>query len=764
MDQPEYADLDGDERIEVEEVFEQEAWSETLGSSEEQPVGGPAPLSPAEGFESAIDRPRTSLFYRLGLLVVAVTMLALPALYVGMIGAVGYGTYYHATENRDRIFAIGGAVGVGSGRTRGMILLFKGLVYFGPIVVGGATILCFLKPFFARRPPKPEPYGLNRDAEPELYAFIETLCDVVGAPRPKRIELDCDLNAAAGFDRVSGGMSRNNLVLVIGLPLVAALNLRQFAGVLAHELGHFTQGAGMRASLLINSVDGWFARAAFERDSWDDALDDIDEDAFWLIGLLALLAQFGIWCSRLALRVLILFGHGISCFFSRQMERNADAYQCKVAGSDTFENTMVEIETLGRISGAAQDELVMRFISGHPLPDNLPAYFQEQATAFPANLRREIENRVGFAKTGLFDMHPSAAERVHQARRMDEPGVFHLEGPASGLFSRFEVPAKIVTLIHYQQAWGLSVTPAALFSLKQSVKAAVKKSVDARELIDRHLFGIEELMRPIAGQEEIPASDDPPRDIAALQAIPAELEEFRAVTARAAERFRAAGEREKRANRAHAALSFGAPPEPQLEWGSDATLEDALAEIEAARAEMAAARLEAGRTIDGLRRRLFLALSLLKSPAAAEGFVTREELLKSLADSWPSLTTLDEQYGTERQLAWFHDRLGALLAAYAAGFTAPEIALEVSRTAFDAQTAQSGIQQATSGLEHPLVKSKGRLAVKLNLDRDGLEPDQARGIHDRAGDLLTRLDTLYDEALGDLVYIAEEVETFFAPG
>jgi Zn-dependent protease with chaperone function len=36
------------------------------------------------------------------------------------------------------------------------------------------------------------------------------------------------------------------LVLVIGLPLAAGMSMRQVAGVLAHEFGHFAQGAGMR--------------------------------------------------------------------------------------------------------------------------------------------------------------------------------------------------------------------------------------------------------------------------------------------------------------------------------------------------------------------------------------------------------------------------------------------------------------------------------------------------------------------------------------
>ena len=57
---------------------------------------------------------------------------------------------------------------------------------------------------------------------------------------PKRIDLDCQLNAAASLRRGALSLFGNDLVLTIGLPLVAGLNVQQFAGVIGHEFGHFT--------------------------------------------------------------------------------------------------------------------------------------------------------------------------------------------------------------------------------------------------------------------------------------------------------------------------------------------------------------------------------------------------------------------------------------------------------------------------------------------------------------------------------------------
>ena len=61
----------------------------------------------------------------------------------------------------------------------------------------------------------------------------------------------------------------NDLVLAIGLPLVAGLDLGNSCGVLTHEYGHFSRGAAMRAGYLIRQINAWFFRAVYERDGWD---------------------------------------------------------------------------------------------------------------------------------------------------------------------------------------------------------------------------------------------------------------------------------------------------------------------------------------------------------------------------------------------------------------------------------------------------------------------------------------------------------------
>ena len=118
-----------------------------------------------------------------------------------------------------------------------------------------------------------QPLALDPAVEPRVYQLVPAICIAVRARAPRRIELNCDLNASAHFDRGLRGFFRGDLMLTLGMPLLAGLTQREIAGVIAHEFGHFRQGAGMRISYLIRRVNGWFARVVYERDAWDEAIE-----------------------------------------------------------------------------------------------------------------------------------------------------------------------------------------------------------------------------------------------------------------------------------------------------------------------------------------------------------------------------------------------------------------------------------------------------------------------------------------------------------
>ena len=169
----------------------------------------PSAPSPLRGFAGTTRR-RPSVRYQLGLAVVAFVMVLLPAIYVGLILLVGWGVWYHATNDFFLLQGTGGS-------------WFRLLLYFGPIFAGLVVILFMVKPLFAGRPPAPPAMALDAEQERLLFAFIERICRLVGAPLPRRVEVNCAVNAAAGFRRGAASLFGQDMTLTIGLPLVAGL-------------------------------------------------------------------------------------------------------------------------------------------------------------------------------------------------------------------------------------------------------------------------------------------------------------------------------------------------------------------------------------------------------------------------------------------------------------------------------------------------------------------------------------------------------------
>lgn len=415
------------------------------------------------GFRGGIQPSTVSGLYSLGMLLSALVMLLLPLLYVGGILAVGWGVYEYATHAWKMVTGLRGGL---------YFLLLRWLLYIAPIFAGLVLVVFMIKPLFAKRAPSAQPLALNPDVEPLLFAFIREICLRVGAPMPTRIDLDCQLNASASFRRGAGSMASQDLVLTIGLPLVAGLNMRQLAGVLAHEFGHFRQGFAMRVSYLVRSINFWFARVVYERDALDVALTEWAEEAndgwsAFLVGF----TQLAVWISRQILKLFMLMGNAASCFLMRQMEYNADDYEIRLAGSAAFESTMIRNRILAEAVKVAYKQARTSWNLNHRLPDDFPDFVLQREAALPAQTKERIANAVGLATTGLFDSHPSDGDRIRRARLAGEPGVFDLEWPSTLLFSDFHSAAQLVTRVHYEDDLGLPMLMAKLVPVEKSPEA-----------------------------------------------------------------------------------------------------------------------------------------------------------------------------------------------------------------------------------------------------------------------------------------------------
>jgi len=387
--------------------------------------------------------------------------------------------------------------------------------------VGSLLVLFMIKPLFVRRAWHIRPSKIERQEEPLIFAFVEKLCNRVGAPMPSEIHLDINVNASASFRRGLLSIFANDLVLTIGLPLAAGLNLHQFAGILAHEFGHFAQATGMRVTYIIRSINFWFERVVYEEDEWDERIRRWSRNWDFRIGIILLIARLFIWITRKILWVLMLFGHAISSFMLRQMEYDADRYETHLVGSEVFESTTKRMVELSLAHEWAFQDLGNAWEEGR-LVDNLPALILANESQIPEDVRQKVlKAHLRDARTGLFHTHPCDLDRItsarklkaqplfkldlshgkiqshiEQARTRDTAKIFTFSPPASILFKDFCARAHRVSLDYYRGVFGKEVMPRNLVSVEAMVKSHDQEWEYSRAL-NRFSQGQFTVLRPI---------------------------------------------------------------------------------------------------------------------------------------------------------------------------------------------------------------------------------------------------------------------------
>ncbi len=393
--------------------------------------------SPASG-------PAVPWTYRGALVLVTAGVLVLPLLYVGLVLLVAGLTVWHTAAH----------VGI-LGSTDPVLVRL--VLYLGPVGIGILLSLFLVKPLFIGPREKVRTFPFDPVTQPGLDEFIVAIADRVGVAAPVRVDLECDLNASAAFRGGLAGMRRGELVLTLGLPLVAGLTVGQLAGVLAHEFGHFAQAGGMRLTFLLRLVHHWFDRVVNQRDWLDAQLDSWIETAEPPVRLVLAVARAGIAASRRLLAALAWVARATSCVMLRRMEDDADRWEIRVAGSATFRESVLRLQELAA-GGGRLDPLLTAGWSRGELPADLPATVVRLANRLGPDWHQGRADRLATDRTRLLDTHPCDADRLRAAATQAEPGVVSDDRPASSLFEDFHALCRELTRFHYEQVLGLDLS------------------------------------------------------------------------------------------------------------------------------------------------------------------------------------------------------------------------------------------------------------------------------------------------------------------
>jgi Zn-dependent protease with chaperone function len=716
-----------------------------LGSTPSSAHPG-ADKSVLDSFTADIKPTRVSLLYKAGLAVVAFAMILLPAIYLALIALAIWLVYLHLAHN----------TGLLTGRGHG---LWRLLIYAGPALAGGILVFFMVKPFFAKRVKENEPFTLKPEDEKVLFPFIEHICRLVRAPKPCRVDVDMQVNASASLRR---GLLSNDLVLTIGLPLVAGLNAREFGGVLAHEFGHFAQGAGMRLTYIVRHINMWFARVVYERDEWDIKLEHAARGSDVRIGIILHTARGCVWLTRRILWALMHAGNAISCFMLRQMEFDADSYEAKVAGSDAFESTSFQLRTLNVAAQIAYEDVRQSWASKR-LPENIPLLVQHKGQTLP-DIQAKLRESADTQKTGWFDTHPSDRERVQAARQLNEPGVFRVERPAAELFAKFHELSSRLTRHHHEKQLELETADANFVSADEMLRESAESA--QIDIAVRKFYGnVLAIHVPLfTGAPSV----DGNQDLGAIKVAWQKACDTAAHYRSAAEEWsKFSSEHQQKltdCTTAHhlleagfqiTAKDFGLPESATSAGEQQTVLKQRLPEIDGALAE---ASTELQHFVGATGERVLASIESLRRPevqaAVSDGINLQAEaevLLKvygSVGATLPALHDLNRKV-----------RAFVMLAQNRNNHSAPErVDAEINSLVRGLRELVARIQSKLEGLRYPFRHARGEISI-IEYARYGKQDEaEWETVYHDANAHLERLFALHYRALGRLLVIADVAE------
>lgn len=308
------------------------------------------------------------------------------------------------------------------------------------LVLGcGSLLVSLLRAVWMRQS---APHGVPitaRDA-PRLFELLRKLAKRTGAPRPDRVLLDGELNAAVVQQPRLGllGWHRNDLIL--GLPLMMGLTTRQFAAVLAHEFGHLQGAHGKLGAWVYRTRRSWVMLAQARQSArWGGNIADA-----------ALAFFFRHYFPRFNARAFVL---------SRQQEIEADKVAHALVGPQPSAEGLMAIELQARWLQEVFWPQVYRRAVATPTPRRARPY-REMRQALPASARHpratawlaEALKRLPDAG----DTHPSLRDRVEAAgAKAALPGV-----PVASAADTLLLESVDTWLKRLDERWRVEIAPA----------------------------------------------------------------------------------------------------------------------------------------------------------------------------------------------------------------------------------------------------------------------------------------------------------------
>ena len=287
---------------------------------------------------------------------------------------------------------------------------------------------------------------LHRDEQPEFYAFVEKISLLVGVPAPSVIRLDAQVGLLLKSKEFALFQKRGGRTeLIIGLPLLYSLSVRQLAGVITHAFSGYDARACLNGYPFIAAVNSWLYRVS----NLSTQQQVVTYNSRALLKIVWIIQWPFDRIAQQFFHLLYRLSSAISFNVSRKMDMAADLTSAQVTGSTEFRTTQFKLRALFYGQKSANEALSDGFKRGELSP-NYAEHIVKLANALRLELRptliREMEDLVTpMSRSRVVDLG-----RIVNVERQQFDASCFLLGNATRLLNGLDQISQDVSIKHYQ--------------------------------------------------------------------------------------------------------------------------------------------------------------------------------------------------------------------------------------------------------------------------------------------------------------------------
>lgn len=385
-----------------------------------------------------------------------------PLTYILLLGLSAYFTFYHAL--------------FGMHFNQGAPFPLAVTLYVLPLLSGLSLTILMLRPFFHLRHSNQHHLKLHDNDGAQLIQLVSLI--------QQQLKCDLDINIQLSMLPVISAepqgltlKSNHAVTLVVGLPLIKAMNSQQLSALICHELAHYSHTTYRRAYRWTILTDKWFDDCIQGRDGWKAyfyELEDSGHNSAYVVS--GLIGKSAIIANDAILQYLHKAFRKLSKSTLKALDRDADQSAALLSGSIGFSKSLELLRQTSKSWQQNQYRLLKQPSS--TLADN---FVDEIYVYTNVDKAAELENIAPYLPIS-WAYHDELDERIEFARHEDVDGIFLLSTPATELFKHFTGLCKSVTPAYYREL-GIefaanSLRPVALNIELQATQDRYKKLID----------------------------------------------------------------------------------------------------------------------------------------------------------------------------------------------------------------------------------------------------------------------------------------------